>query len=93
MMRPVREDKLLVEVWAQASRQSVGSAQERLCRGSGWVDHNRRQESGRGRGKPEGSEGGTGPQAEVLVIHPEGRARAVNMDKRSHLCGEKTLCL
>lgn len=37
MMKPVREDKLLVEVWAQASRQSVGSAQERLCRGSRWV--------------------------------------------------------
>lgn len=56
-------------------------------------DPNRRQESGRGRGKLVGSEGGTGPQAEVLGICPEGTARAANMEKRSHLHGEKTLCL
>lgn len=40
-----------------------------------------------------GSERGPGPQDDVLGICPEGTARAVNMEKRSHLHGEKTLCL
>lgn len=56
-------------------------------------DSNRRHESGRRSGKPVASEGGPGPQADVLGICPDGTARAVNMEKRSHLHGEKTLCL